>query len=283
MVGCVAAKPIEPVIGDAPDPLMADRYHMPLVTYAQNREDLYLWALLGHRTTGRYIDVGCNHERLHSVTRLFYDRGWSGINIDANERMAREYERRTRDRFVANGVGERAATMTFRDYLDHDGLSTFDDVVKDLHDESRPFVEREVEIRTLTAILAEHEVGHIDFLKIDVEGLEGAVIRGTDFAAIRPTVIVIEASRSDDCEAVLFPIGYRIEFFDGLNTYYVDESATDVSINNFADRILSVGFFTDAEWVRYSRRGAVTLRRLEHGIALTRRAASKRVRAARGA
>lgn len=262
--------------------LMADRSDLPLVTYSQNREDLYLWALLGHRPNGRYVDVGCNHERLHSVTRLFYDRGWSGINIDANERMAPEYERRTRDRFVACGVGEAAASMTFRDYPHHDGLSTFDGGVMGLHDESRPFVEREVEVRTLASILADHDVEHVDFLKIDVEGLEGAVIRGADFSSVRPTVIVVEASRSDDCEAVLFPLGYRIEFFDGLNTYYLDEAAADVSINNYAGRVLGTGFYTDSEWVRHSRRGAATRRRIILGLGLARRAADKRMRAIRG-
>ena len=51
----------------------------------QDREDLYLWALVGDRTPGTYVDVGCYDERLHSVTRLFYEHGWSGLNIDAND------------------------------------------------------------------------------------------------------------------------------------------------------------------------------------------------------
>jgi FkbM family methyltransferase len=230
----------------------------PFVTYAQNREDLYLWALVGHRQDGRYVDVGCNHERLHSVTRLFYDRGWSGLDIDANERMAPEYARRDRDIFVVSGVGETSGELVFREYPRHDGLSTFDEVVKKLHDpEGRPFVDRIVEIRTLAEILAEHDVTRIDFLKIDVEGLEGAVLRGVDFEAVRPSVIVVEASRQDDCNAVLLPLDYRIEFFDGLNTYYVDAGADDVSIQNFAGRVLGAGFYTDAEWRMKSRMDAL--------------------------
>ncbi len=63
-----------------------------LISYAQNREDLYLWALVGHRPGGTYVDVGCNDERLHSVTKLFYEQGWSGLNIDANESFAAGFD-----------------------------------------------------------------------------------------------------------------------------------------------------------------------------------------------
>lgn len=221
----------------------------PLITYAQNREDLYLWALVGHRPDGRYVDVGCNHEQLHSVTKLFYERGWSGVNIDANDRMADEYAVRERDRFVAAGVGDEPGEMMFRDYPEHDGLSTFDDAVKRLHDATRrPYVDRRVPVRTLTDILAEHDVDRIDFLKIDVEGMEAKVLRGLDFGRVRPTVIVSEATRQDECDELLLPNGYHVEFFDGLNTYYVDDAATDVSIHEYAGRVLGAGFYTDAEW-----------------------------------
>ena len=32
--------------------------------------------------SGFYIDVGACHPVVHSVTKLFYERGWNGINID---------------------------------------------------------------------------------------------------------------------------------------------------------------------------------------------------------
>ena len=60
-----------------------------LVTYAQNREDLYLYALLGDGP-GFYVDVGANHPTFHSVTKFFYDRGWNGINIEPNTELVRE-------------------------------------------------------------------------------------------------------------------------------------------------------------------------------------------------
>ena len=219
-----------------------------MVSYAQNREDLFLWALLAQRTPGVYVDVGCNHERLHSVTRLFYERGWSGVNIDANPKMAPEFDHRRRDVFVVAGVGETEGQLEFREYPLHDGLSTFDEDVKSIHEASGyPFLDHVVPIRTLSSILDDVDLDTIDFLKIDVEGLEPSVLRGLDLDRYRPTVVVVEASRADQCAAVLLPRGYRLEFFDGLNVYYVDDDATDVSIHNYAGRVLHCGFRTDAE------------------------------------
>ena len=55
---------------------------MTFVSYAQNFEDVLLWRALGGVTDGFYIDVGAAHPDIDSVTRAFYDRGWSGINIE---------------------------------------------------------------------------------------------------------------------------------------------------------------------------------------------------------
>ena len=55
---------------------------MTFVSYAQNFEDVLLWRALGHIKNGVYIDVGANSHVEQSVTKVFYDAGWSGINIE---------------------------------------------------------------------------------------------------------------------------------------------------------------------------------------------------------
>lgn len=55
---------------------------MKLISYAQNHEDIMLWRALKSVQNGFYVDVGANDPVLDSVTKLFYDRGWSGINIE---------------------------------------------------------------------------------------------------------------------------------------------------------------------------------------------------------
>src|SRR5664280_2104755 len=53
----------------------------PMVSYAQNREDVVLDRAL-HASTGFYVDVGAASPTVASVTRHFYELGWSGINIE---------------------------------------------------------------------------------------------------------------------------------------------------------------------------------------------------------
>lgn len=218
-----------------------------LVSHSQNREDLYLWALVGHRPNGVYVDVGCNSESRDSVTRLFYDHGWSGVNIDANDRFAPEYSRRERDRFVHAGVGAAPGTFTFRDYVSDHGRSTFSEELKQAYAATgMEFVEWEVPVRTLDEILAEVSIDHVDFLKIDAEGMEPEVLRGLDLRKVRPAVFVVENGRVPECLEILGE-DYRVEFFDGLNTYFVDVAASDVTIYNFATSVLVGGYCTARE------------------------------------
>jgi hypothetical protein len=55
---------------------------MPFISYGQNSEDVVLWRALRDIGTGFYVDVGAGDPKEDSVTHAFYERGWSGINIE---------------------------------------------------------------------------------------------------------------------------------------------------------------------------------------------------------
>lgn len=63
------------------------------------------------------------------------------------------------------------------------GLSAF----HDSHKQSTT-----VKTTTLSSVITREEIPHIDFLKIDVEGFEMAVLNGLDFTAAKPRAIVAE-------------------------------------------------------------------------------------------
>ena len=54
-------------------------------SFAQNGEDVVLWRALGYLPKGQWIDVGANDPDSDSVTRVFSDAGWTGINIEPME------------------------------------------------------------------------------------------------------------------------------------------------------------------------------------------------------
>src|SRR5262245_58652702 len=55
---------------------------MKVFFYGQLYEDLVLHHALRHVSCGSYIDVGAQHPDSHSVTKVFYELGWSGINVE---------------------------------------------------------------------------------------------------------------------------------------------------------------------------------------------------------
>src|SRR3954464_403823 len=94
------------------------------ISYAQNKEDVILQALLKGAKKGFYVDVGANHPVHESVTKLFYEKGWSGVNIEpANELHLLLSADRPRDINLKVGVSNREDELVFREYKRGDGLS----------------------------------------------------------------------------------------------------------------------------------------------------------------
>ena len=80
--------------------------HAFSVSWSQGGEDLALNAVLTEMAFGRYIDVGAHHPSRFSVTRHLYQRGWSGVNVDANPHLLNELsKKRIRDKNIWAAVG----------------------------------------------------------------------------------------------------------------------------------------------------------------------------------
>lgn len=207
---------------------------MPFISYAQNNEDVLLWRALGHVNPGEgfYIDVGANDPVEHSVTKAFYDAGWRGINIEPLPVHIEAFDaQRPRDRNLAIAAGSAEGSLTLYDVPAVRGWASPEPDVAAMHRaEGHTVAELTVPVRTLSAVCAEYVDGPIHFLKIDVEGFEGEVLRGMDFARWRPWVLVIEATlpnsrvtNHETWEHLVTGQGYRFAWFDGLNRYYVAE------------------------------------------------------------
>lgn len=212
---------------------------MPVTSYAQNFEDVMLArAFPGEK--GFYIDVGANDPDIDNVTRVFYERGWSGINIEplvANMKALRR--KRTRDINLEIAVGEQEGSITFYEVGKWHGYSTTDPAIVEQHrKDGLEVIEHKVPVRKLSDVLDEHAKDKtIDFLKIDVEGTELSVLRGLDLRRHRPKVILLESKmpvtihmvdrvdevpdRAEEYTGYLAPFGYRFVYHDGLNAFFV--------------------------------------------------------------
>ncbi len=220
---------------------------MGIVSYAQNFEDVMLArAFPGAR--GFYVDVGANDPDIDSVSRAFYERGWSGINLEPlGAQFERLQQRRARDVNLQIAVGEAEGEITFYAIEKWHGYSTTDPAIVAQHRADNLKVkEQRVPVRRLAAVLDEHAAGHaIDFMKIDVEGTELAVLRGADLQRHRPKILVIEAllpvtfamvdrpdevpDRTDDYAGFLKPLGYGLVYHDGLNAFFLAEEHQELA------------------------------------------------------
>ena len=77
-----------------------------MISFAQNFEDVMLYRVFRGQPTGFYIDVGAADPTHRSVTRLFYDLGWRGINIEPRQMFFEELQHaRPRDINLDCGAG----------------------------------------------------------------------------------------------------------------------------------------------------------------------------------
>ena len=184
--------------------------------------------------SGFYIDVGAQDPRIDSVTKAFYDQGWRGINLEPVQAWWEKLQQdRPRDINLCLAAGALEGEIDFHEVVDT-GLSTSSDAFAQRHQAQGHVVRtRKVAVRTLDAICAEHGVHSLQFLKIDAEGDEGAVLQGIDLSRLRPWVILVEATEPNsrvsthaEWESLLLDRGYRFAYDDGLNRFYLaDEHA----------------------------------------------------------
>ena len=203
---------------------------MTFVSYAQNFEDVLLNRVLRGVESGTYIDVGAADPELDSVTKAFYDDGWSGINIDPlPASFLRLSAQRSRDVNLQLAVGSEEGEATFHIVDAYPELSTTVSTIADQYaDSGRIITDVQVRVRTLAAICAEYITGPVHFLKIDVEGAEMEVLGGADFVNVRPWIVLVESvtfgAETVDAptwDSLLREANYVYVYFDGLNRFYV--------------------------------------------------------------
>jgi len=189
------------VLGKVRRLLLGDPNMKPRVCYAQDGEDLILDRLLEGQQVGFFVDVGAHHPLRFSNTYLFYQRGWRGMNIDAEPGSMRPFRKhRDRDINVECGVAARPGKLPYYRF-NEPALNTFDEAEANL--KNRPpyrLLERvDVVVRRLDDLLAEYlPAGQvIDFLTIDVEGKDREVLESNDWGRFRPRFILAETLRTD--------------------------------------------------------------------------------------
>lgn len=220
-------------------------------SFSQEGEDRILAVLLGlpERTRpGFYVDVGAHHPERYSNTCLFYERGWTGINIDAMPGSMREFAvRRPRDINLEVAIASCSSTLTFFEF-NVPALNGFSKELALEREKVPGFYivgERKIDTRPLSSVLEEHIPvgGNIDFMSVDVEGLDFDVLQSNDWVKFRPAVVLVEDGNGydsmlgdvTDIGRYLGRLGYKLCSKTPLTSFFVDES--QIVVNSFGIRV----------------------------------------------
>lgn len=205
-------------------------------SYSQEGEDMILRRIFDGQPTGFYVDVGAHHPKRFSNTHYFYRLGWQGINIEPNPDMQRSFRVvRKRDINLPLGVAEQRGELTYYSF-DEPALNTFDSALVEQRLSNTNYkVIREtvVPVMRLDEIFEQHVRADIpiDFLTIDVEGLDYAVLKSNNWQRFRPKVVLVEdlehsleAALGGNIHSFMSANGYRL-IAKTFNTLFFEDRA----------------------------------------------------------
>lgn len=168
-----------------------------LKSYSQEGEDMILRRIFERQSTGFYVDVGAHHPKRFSNTYFFYKKGWTGINVDAMPGGMKPFENiRSRDINIEKPISSKKQVLTYYAF-NEPALNGFSKEISEARDGLNNYkieFTKDIETSTLEEVLDENLPSNqvIDFLSIDVEGLDFDVIKFMNIKKYRPRVILVE-------------------------------------------------------------------------------------------
>lgn len=168
-------------------------------SYSQEGEDIVLSRFLEGQKSGFYVDIGAHHPSRCSNTYLFYRLGWRGINIDAMPgSMAPFRLARPRDINLEVAVSDKKEEIAFHSFKEPLFNSADPKIAasrrKEFHEPASARNTFNVEADTLASILDRHlpKSTPIDFLSVDIEGLDLKALRSNDWEKYQPNYVLVE-------------------------------------------------------------------------------------------
>ena len=188
------------------------------VSYAQSGEDIiidYLFNSIGI-TTPSYIDIGANQPVKGNNTYLFYLKGSRGICIEPDISLIEGLKKR-RPKDVVLNIGVSTTKTGQADFYyfkgHYNAWNTFskEDAEKKTAASGISFEKTSVELDTINNIAEKYKFNKVNYLSIDVEGLDLEILKSIDFDIINPEVICVET--------VMFAIDNTVQKNNGIAAF----------------------------------------------------------------
>lgn len=160
---------------------------VPKISWSQGAEDLVLDVLLNHKEKGFYIDVGAHDPNLISITKMFYDRGWTGINIEANPEKSKKFNQlRPLDINISAAIVLQNEPVELF-IMSATAMSTVNpEVARDLDEKTHTKIIEKVLVPglTLRSVFDQYVHQSVDFLTVDIESRDLDALISLDFDSL---------------------------------------------------------------------------------------------------
>ena len=205
------------------------------IYYSGCGEDVILNYLFKEKNNGFYVDVGACEPVRFSNTYIFYLKGWNGINIEAMPGSMDSFkEIRPRDINIEAAVSNTEEPLTYYEIGGAKSMNSFSlDFIKDLGAENS--ITNKIKIKPikfsqiLNDYLPQNQI--IDFLTIDVEGLELEVLKSNNWEKYRPRIISLESfekmnENNFDSEIIAYldSVSYKILSKTVTSLFFIEKS-----------------------------------------------------------
>lgn len=176
------------------------QYHQDVICLERYFEDL---------DTGVFVEVGADDGISKSNTYLYELLGWNGICIEPSPERFKLLNKNRSCICENYAIAEYEKNVDFMDILGYGkGLSGIIDEYNERHKErikkelnhplNKGYEVVQVKTISLSKLLEKHNLYHINFCSIDVEGAELSVLESINFESYKFDVILVENNYNDD-------------------------------------------------------------------------------------
>ncbi len=162
--------------------------------YSQCGQDFFVDFLLNRKSNGVYLDIGGNDPIAINNTYYFERNGWTGLAFEPLKKYSSKWKEQRTVTCLPIALGDKQCTIFFqeatKDYLSRKvGINQLETVNDD---EAKTIQTYEVEQRKLCDVLAEYNLHDIDYMSLDVEGMEYEILTGIDWDKDKIKILSIE-------------------------------------------------------------------------------------------
>jgi FkbM family methyltransferase len=196
--------------------------------YSQSEEDIFLHdTFFKNKKNGIYIELGALDGVLFSNTKFFEDTlNWTGILIEPHPDKFELLKVNRSNNFLFNDlISCHENTLEFRYFIDHHAAVSgventlskhhFDVYFESNNEYNKSLEQNKISIkpRTLSEIVKETKLTHIDLLSLDVEGHEFEVLQSWDFSIPIDIVLIetlgVQPEKDELCREILMKNNYH--------------------------------------------------------------------------